>query len=50
MAMQIFEKRRKLIQQKQKKDFTFELRKLKETDPSKTGVQVIVKVPVLDYD
>jgi len=50
MAMDIFEKRRKLIQQKHKKELTFEMQNLKEMDASKSGVRIIIQVPVLDYD
>ena len=50
MAMQIFEKRRRLIQQKHKKEFTFEIQNLKDMDASKSGVRICIKVPVLDYD
>ena len=50
MAMQIFEKRRKLIQQKYKKDFKFEIKNLNDTDALKSGVRICINVPVLDYD
>ncbi len=50
MAMQIFEKRRKLIQQKHKKEFKFEIKNLKDTDALKSGVRICINVPVLDYD
>lgn len=50
MAMEIFEKRRKLIQQKHKKEFKFEIENLKDTDASKSGVRICINVPVLDYD
>ena len=48
MAMQIFEERRKLIQQKHKKEFTFELINLKDSNPSVTGVRIVINIPVLD--
>ncbi|MGE0019686.1 MAG: histidine kinase [Draconibacterium sp.] len=50
MAMEIFEKRRKLIQQKHKKEFKFEIKNLKDLDALKSGVQICINVPVLDYD
>ena len=50
MAMEIFEKRRKLIQQKHKKEFTFELTNLCDYDSAKSGVKVSINVPVFDYD
>lgn len=50
MAMQIFDKRRKLIQQKHKKEFSFEIQNLKDTDASNSGVRISIKVPILDYD
>ncbi len=50
MAMQIFEKRRKLIQQKHKKEFKFEIKNLKDSDALKSGVRICINVPVLDYD
>jgi hypothetical protein len=37
MAMEIFEESKKLIQQKHKKEFTFEKTNLKDTDPAKSG-------------
>lgn len=48
MAMGIFEKRRKLIQQKYGKEFKYELVNLKDTDPSKTGVRITVHIPILE--
>lgn len=48
MALNIFEKRRKLIQQKHKKDFKFELINLKDVSPGKSGVRIIINVPILD--
>jgi LytS/YehU family sensor histidine kinase len=50
MAMKIFEKRRKLIQQKLKKDFRCEVINSTDNDPGKTGVTIKLKIPVLDYD
>ena len=50
MSMEIFEKRRKLIQQKHKKEFKFKLTNLKDTDPAKSGVKISINVPILDYD
>lgn len=48
MAMQIFEKRRKLIQQKHNKDFKFEMVNLKDINPEKTGVCITVHIPILE--
>ncbi len=50
MAMTIFEKRRRLIQQKYKKDFKFELINLHDTDPAKSGVRVVLNIPVIEDD
>jgi len=50
MAMEIFEKRRKLIQHKFNKDFKFEVSNLKELDFSFSGVKVTLKIPVLSND
>jgi len=50
MAMHIFEKRRKLIQQKHKKEFKFEIKNLKDTDALKSGVLIFIKIPVLNND
>lgn len=50
MAMKIFEKRRKLIQQKHKKDFKFEILNLKDTNPKLTGVKMTINIPVLNND
>ncbi len=48
MAMLIFEKRRKLIQQKHKKEFKFEIQNLKDTNETKSGVRICINVPVLE--
>ncbi len=48
MAMKIFEKRRKLIQQKHKKDFKFELLNLKDTNPELSGVKITIHIPILN--
>ena len=50
MAMEIFEKRRKLIQHKFNKDFKFEVYNLKDTDSNLSGVKVTLKIPVLNND
>ena len=48
MAMIIFEKRRKLIQQKFNKDFKFELLNLKDTNSKTSGVKITIEIPVID--
>ncbi|MGQ1945500.1 tetratricopeptide repeat-containing sensor histidine kinase [Geofilum sp. OHC36d9] len=48
MAMKIFEKRRKLIQQKHKKDFKFELLNLEDTNPELSGVKITIHIPILN--
>lgn len=50
MANTIFEKRRKLIQQKHKKDFKFELINLKDTHPELSGVRISIQIPILNHD
>lgn len=50
MAMLIFEKRRKLIQQKYNKDFNFEITNLNQIDPNQTGVRVCINIPILNND
>lgn len=50
MAMSIFEKRRKLIQQKYKKEFKFEIINLKDLDPNQTGVRITINIPILNND
>ncbi len=50
MAMEIFEKRRKLIQHKFNKDFTFDISNLKTLNPETSGVKVTLQIPVLDND
>jgi tetratricopeptide (TPR) repeat protein len=50
MAMNIFENRRKLIQQKYKKDFKFDIRNLNETNPKLSGVKITIGIPVLNHD
>lgn len=47
MAMKIFEKRRKLIQQKHKKDFKFELQNLSDINTDQTGVRITISIPIL---
>ena len=50
MAMIIFEKRRRLIQQKFNKDFNFELVNLKDTNSKATGVKIKIEIPVIEND
>jgi len=50
MAMIIFEKRRKLIQQKFNKDFKFELLNLKDINSKSSGVKITLGIPVIDND
>jgi LytS/YehU family sensor histidine kinase len=48
MAMEIFEKRRKLIQKKHNKDFNFKVVNLKDSDPEKTGVRITIQIPIIE--
>ena len=48
MAMEIFEKRRKLIQQKHKKDFGFELQNLHDVSPDQSGVRIRIDLPIIE--
>jgi tetratricopeptide (TPR) repeat protein len=50
MANTIFEKRRKLIQQKYKKDFKFEKLNLKDINPELSGVRISIQIPILNND
>jgi len=50
MALQIFEKRRKLIQHKYKRDFSFELLNLKDSNRELSGVRVSINIPILSND
>lgn len=50
MAMNIFEKRRKLIQQKHNKKFNFELINLQDTNPDLSGVRITIDIPIMDND
>ncbi|WP_299781705.1 histidine kinase [uncultured Formosa sp.] len=50
MAMSIFEKRRKLIQQKYKTDFKFEILNLKDKYPKQSGVRITISIPILNND
>jgi tetratricopeptide (TPR) repeat protein len=50
MAMIIFEKRRKLIQQKHKKDFKFEMLNLRDLNPELSGVKTTINIPILNND
>jgi LytS/YehU family sensor histidine kinase len=47
-AMDIFNKRRKLIQQKYKKEFKFEMSNLKDHDPNLSGMKIVIHIPVLN--
>jgi tetratricopeptide (TPR) repeat protein len=49
-ALQIFEKRRKLITQKYKKEVTFEMTDIKQKNPDLSGVRITVKIPILKND
>ena len=48
MAMDIFEKRRKLIQQKFGKDFKYKVENLGDLDPQQSGVRITISIPVLN--
>jgi tetratricopeptide (TPR) repeat protein len=48
MAMEIFQKRRKLIQHKYKKGFSFELQNLHDVDPTQSGVRIRIDLPVMN--
>jgi tetratricopeptide (TPR) repeat protein len=50
MAMLIFEKRRKLIQQKYNKDFKFTIINLIDINPETTGVKISINIPILNND
>ncbi|RED46818.1 tetratricopeptide repeat protein [Winogradskyella eximia] len=50
MAMSIFENRRKLIRQKYKKDFKFEILNLNDEYPNQTGVRITINIPILNND
>ena len=50
MAIGIFEKRRRLIQHKYKKEFSFELLNLSDLNREISGVKVIISIPVLNND
>jgi tetratricopeptide (TPR) repeat protein len=50
MAMTIFEKRRKLIEQKHKKEFKFEMLNLSDTNPAHSGVKISIHIPILNHD
>ncbi len=47
-ATDIFNKRRKLIQQKFKKDFKFEMINLKDQNPQLSGLKIVIHIPVLN--
>jgi len=48
MAMTIFEKRRKLIQQRYKKDFAFEMQNLCDINHDQSGVRICIDVPIIE--
>ncbi|WP_179318241.1 tetratricopeptide repeat-containing sensor histidine kinase [Winogradskyella helgolandensis] len=48
MAMSIFENRRKLIKQKYKKDFKFQILNLQDEYPSQTGVRITIYIPIIN--
>lgn len=50
MAMEIFKKRRKLIQQKHKKDFKFEVLNLNDINTTLSGVKICIHIPILNDD
>ncbi len=50
MAIEIFEKRRRLIQHKYKKEFSYELLNLGDSNEGLSGVKVILNIPVLNND
>lgn len=50
MAMTIFEKRRKLIEQKHKKEFKFEMLNLRDINPAHSGVKITINIPILNHD
>jgi tetratricopeptide (TPR) repeat protein len=50
MAMEIFKKRRKLIEQKHKKDFKFEILNLNDINPALTGMKICIDIPILNHD
>lgn len=50
MAMKIFEERRKLIEQKYKIDFKFEMINLHDTNPTLSGIKVTIDIPIVNHD
>lgn len=50
MSMDIFEKRRKLIQNKFNKDFKFEVLKLNDISTNLSGTKIILTIPVQNND
>lgn len=50
LAMEIFEKRRKLIQHKFNKDFKFEIVNLSDLNTGLSGVKVTLQIPIFDND
>lgn len=49
-ALDIFKQRKKVIEQKLKKELTFEFQNLKTADSAKQGVRVCVQLPILNND
>ena len=49
-AMDIFNQRKKLIEQKCKKELKFELINLKDLNPDQSGVKVNIHLPILNND
>jgi len=50
MALEIFEKRRSLIQHKYKREFAFESLNLSDLNHEKSGLKVIINIPILNND
>lgn len=50
MALEIFEKRSRLIQHKIRKEFSYKLENLKDLDPGISGVKVSINIPILNND
>ncbi len=50
MAIEIFEKRRKLIQHKYKKEFSYEMLNLDDLNQEISGLRVTTTIPVLNND
>lgn len=50
MAMEIFEKRRRIIEVKHKKEFKFKLVNIKDIEPEKSGIKITLNIPILNED